>query len=205
MIKFDNIYGFYPIVSDIIWMEKLLAWGVKTIQLRSKDSPDIVKDAIKLSKQYDCQCIINDYWQETLHHGGHHLHLGQEDIKSADIKALNKHNVSWGASTHSQQELAYALSKKPDYIALGPIYPTDTKNMLWSPQGLGAIGLWKKQIHQPLVVIGGMTLAHAFDAYRLGANGIAVVSDIVKAPNPQQRVESWLHFFKNPQKQRYEK
>lgn len=200
-MKTAGLYGFYPVVDDVRWLRHFLPLGVRTIQLRLKhQSPTEVqqqiREALDIAADYpDCQLIINDYWQIAIEKGATWLHLGQEDLANADRAAIRAAGIRLGVSTHSPEELATALAAKPDYIALGPIYPTTLKQMPWSPQGLARIGEWKAQISVPLIAIGGITLERAPAVLAAGADSIAVVSDVLSAPDPDDRVCAWLDLF----------
>ena len=103
--------------------------------------------------------ILNDYWRLALEVGADYVHLGQEDLDGADVAALRAKGLRLGVSTHDEAELERALKLKPDYIALGPIYPTILKAMRFGPQGLEKIGEWKRRIGAiPLVAIGGLNV-----------------------------------------------
>ena len=139
------------------------------------------------------QLIVNDYWQAAIESGCDFVHLGQGDLDSADVKAIRNAGIRLGISTHDHAELDRALSYDPDYVALGPIYETLLKEMPWDPQGLDRIGEWKKLIgDRPLVAIGGLTLERALLCLKAGADSAAVVTDIVRAPNPEARAKEWL-------------
>ena len=202
-MKTQGMYGFYPIVDDIRWLHRFLPLGVQTIQLRIKEQPRAavqaqIREAIALQKDYpDAQIIINDAWEDAIALGAHWLHLGQEDLAGADRDAIELAGIKLGLSTHDDTELANALAAKPDYIALGPIYETTLKKMRFAPQGLERIALWKKQISVPLVAIGGITLERAPAILRQGADLIAVVSDVLQHPSPDDRVRAWLDLFAN--------
>jgi thiamine-phosphate pyrophosphorylase len=188
---------FYPIVPDVQWLERLLPWGVKLIQLRIKDdSPASIRAqisrSIEMANRWSCQLIVNDYWQHAIDLGADFIHLGQEDLDQADLAAIRQAGLKIGVSTHDEAELENGLSIDPDYVALGPIYETTLKKMPWAPQGLPRLGEWKKRIACPLVAIGGITLELAPAVYAAGADSIAVVTDIVKHPDPQARTEQWL-------------
>lgn len=196
-----TIDRFYPIVPDIDWLKRLLPLGIKTIQLRIKDTTpaatrDQIKEAIELTQDTDCELIINDYWREAIEFGGKFIHLGQEDLAAADLGAIRSAGIKYGLSSHDHDELQKAIDAAPDYIALGPIYETKLKKMKWAPQGLDRIREWKSgiksQINCPLVAIGGITVERAPAVFGAGADSIAVVTDIVTHPNPEHRVAEWL-------------
>ena len=128
---------FYPIFDDSSWLERLLPLGVKLVQIRVKDKSinDVREQLIharELCKTYNSTLIVNDYWELAIELECDWVHLGQEDLDEADIGALKKHGVKLGLSTHDQDELDRALTFEPDYIALGPVYPTILKKMKWS-------------------------------------------------------------------------
>ena len=142
---------FYPIVDDCRWLERLLPLGVKLVQLRIKElAPAELRNQVNLAKtlceQHGCQLIVNDYWQIAIELGCDYIHLGQEDLDGADLDAIRAAGIRFGVSTHSDAELERALATRPDYIALGPVYPTILKKMPWSPQGLERVTTWKQRI-----------------------------------------------------------
>jgi thiamine-phosphate pyrophosphorylase len=189
---------FYPIVDTVAWVERLAKLGVRTLQLRSKDldaaaARELVRDALKVVEGTKCEIVVNDYWQAAISEGADHIHLGQEDIETADISTIKKSGLTLGISTHAHDELEIALRHKPDYVALGPIYETTLKRMRFAPQGYDRITEWKKLIGKiPLVAIGGIKLGHANGVFAAGADSIAVVSDVTQNHNPNQRVSDWL-------------
>lgn len=202
MMKTAGSHGFYPVVDDVRWVRRLLPLGVRTIQLRIKERPEAevrrqIREALAVAADHDgCQMIVNDYWQAAIREGATWLHLGQEDLAGADLAAIRAAGIQLGVSTHSPEELANALAARPDYVALGPIYETTLKKMPWSPQGLARIGEWKARLACPLVAIGGITLERAPAVLAAGADSIAVVSDVLRAPDPDGRARAWLDLFR---------
>jgi thiamine-phosphate pyrophosphorylase len=189
---------FYPIVETSDWVLRLAGAGAKLIQLRMKNQDlQRVRTEICAAKKIcihaGAQLIVNDFWEIAMEEKCDFVHLGYQDVQSADLSALKKANVRIGISTHSHEELEFALKCRPDYIALGPIYPTLLKKMPWTPQGLSRIGEWKRLIGKiSLVAIGGITLERALDCLKAGADSVAVVSDIVRAENPEVRAAAWI-------------
>jgi thiamine-phosphate pyrophosphorylase len=189
---------FYPVVDSVAWVARLALLGVGTIQLRAKnlgnsDALQTVKDALEVIKGTPARLIVNDYWRAAIMAKAGHLHLGQEDLAGADLKAIRAAGLTLGISTHDDEELETALRAKPDYIALGPIFPTTLKSMRFAPQGIPKITEWKKRIGNiPLVAIGGIKLEQAPEIYAAGADSIAVVSDVTQNPDPDARVRAWL-------------
>jgi thiamine-phosphate pyrophosphorylase len=188
---------FYPIVPDAAWVARLAGSGAKLIQLRIKNAPpDVVAteiaQALETTAAHGCQLVINDYWREAIDAGADFVHLGQQDLAMADVDTIRAAGMRIGISTHSVEELAAALATEPDYVALGPIFPTLLKAMPWRPQGLARIGEWRAKVDCPLVAIGGITLDRAPDVLAAGAASAAVVTDIVMSKDPEQRARAWL-------------
>jgi thiamine-phosphate pyrophosphorylase len=189
---------FYPVVDSVAWVARLTALGVGTIQLRAKDLDDgaalqIVTDALAVTQGTPTKLVVNDYWRAAIVAGAKHLHLGQEDLADADLKAIRDAGLTLGISTHDDAELETALRADPDYVALGPIFPTTLKSMRFAPQGIAKITEWKKRIGDiPLVAIGGIKLERAPEIFAAGADSIAVVSDVTQNADPDARVRAWL-------------
>jgi thiamine-phosphate pyrophosphorylase len=189
---------FYLIVDSSAWLPRLLPLGVRLVQLRVKDRPEAelraeIARARDLCRGTGAQLVVNDYWKLTIDEGCDFVHLGQEDLAGADVPALRRHGVSIGVSTHDGAELDRALSVAPDYIALGPVWPTLLKQMTFAPQGLDKLSIWKKRIGDiPLVAIGGLTPTRACLALAAGADSACVVTDILRAPDPQTRTIEWI-------------
>jgi thiamine-phosphate pyrophosphorylase len=189
---------FYPVVDSLAWVERMTKLGVGTIQLRAKNLNDsealqIVSDALEITKGTATRLVVNDYWRAAIVAGAQHLHLGQEDLAGADLGAIREAKVTLGISTHDDEELATALAAKPDYVALGPIFPTTLKSMRFAPQGIPKITEWKKRVGDiPLVAIGGIKFEQSAEIFAAGADSIAVVSDVTQNADPDARVRQWL-------------
>ena len=190
---------FYVIVDSAAWIARLLPCGVRLVQLRIKDQPDAnvraeIKEAKALCERHGAQLVVNDYWQQAIDAGCTFIHLGQGDLDTADLAAIRRAGVRFGISTHDEAELFRALETEPDYIALGPIYPTILKAMAFPPQGLPRIKEWKTKIGPiPLVGIGGITLERAAGVFEAGADSAAVVTDITWNADPEQRARDWVN------------
>jgi thiamine-phosphate pyrophosphorylase len=189
---------FYPIVPDVHWLERLVPLGVRTVQLRIKDTPqDAVRpqvaEALAVCRANGCDLIVNDHWQAAIDAGASLLHLGQEDLAAADLPAIRRAGLQFGVSTHSEEELETALAAGPYYVALGPVYETKLKAMKWAPQGLERVSRWKQRVgNLPLVAIGGITPDRAGGVLAAGADSVAVITDFMTSPHPESRVSLWL-------------
>ena len=189
---------FYPVVDSLAWVERLAAAGVGTIQLRVKnlshtEATALVRAALDATAGTRARLVVNDWWRAAIEAGAAHVHLGREDLAEADVPAIRRAGLTLGLSTHDDAELETALRQDPDYVALGPIYPTTLKVMRFAQQGLERITLWTRRIGNiPLVAIGGITLERAPGVYAAGADSISVVSDITQNADPDARVRAWL-------------
>jgi thiamine-phosphate pyrophosphorylase len=189
---------FYAVIDSLTWLKRLTALGVGTVQLRAKNLGDadalaLVRDALAVTRGTKTRLVVNDYWRAAIDAKAEHLHLGQEDLAEADVAAIRRAGLTLGLSTHDDAELGTALKHRPDYVALGPIFPTTLKAMRFGPQGIPRVTEWKKRVGKtPLVAIGGIKLEHAVEIFAAGADSIAVVSDVTQNPDPDARVRAWL-------------
>lgn len=179
--------GLYPVVDSVAWIERLLEAGVRTLQLRIKDRRDSeVEDdviaAIALGRRYHARLFINDYWQLAIKHQAYGVHLGQEDLETTDLSAIRQAGLRLGVSTHDDMEIDVALAARPSYIALGHVFPTQTKQMPSAPQGLEQLARHIQRLADyPTVAIGGISLEKAPGVLATGVGSIAVVSAITQA------------------------
>jgi len=189
---------FYLIVESSGWIKRLVPLGVKLVQLRIKErSEEALRKEIAASKEicadHGCQLVVNDHWQLAIDGGCDFVHLGQEDLVEADVGAIRKAGLRLGVSTHDGEELETALAVRPDYVALGPVYPTILKQMKWAPQGVKKIARWKAQVGElPLVAIGGLNPERLPGVFENGANSAAVVTDITRNNDPERRTREWI-------------
>ena len=189
---------FYPIVDSAAWVSRLTGVGAKLIQLRIKDKNGAAleseaREALDICQKAGAQLILNDYWRVALDIGADYIHLGQQDLDTADISAIRAAGIRVGISTHDEAELSRAMKLEPDYVALGPIYPTILKAMRFGPQGLDRIGEWKRGIGNiPLVAIGGLNVERGRACLAAGANVVSVVTDITLNADPEARAREWI-------------
>lgn len=181
--------GLYPVVDSVEWVTRLLDAGVRTVQLRIKDKTEAeaeadVAAAIALGQRYHARLFINDYWRLAIKHQAYGVHLGQEDLQTVDPDAIRRAGLRLGVSTHDDMEIDVALAVRPSYIALGHVFPTQTKQMPSAPQGLAQLAAHVKRLGDyPTVAIGGISLERAPAVLETGVGSIAVVSAITQAPD----------------------
>ena len=184
---------FYPILDSADWIARVLPLGVRLVQLRIKDRPpaDLRGPIIRardLCRRHGAILVVNDHWQLAIEEGCEAVHLGQEDLDGADLPAIRRAGLRLGVSTHDGAELDRALAYDPDYVALGPVWPTILKAMPWAPQGTDRLAEWKAQIGDiPLCAIGGLDPVRARLAHGAGATPVAAVTDDILAADPVRR------------------
>lgn len=189
--------GLYPVVDSLAWIEKLLAEGVSTLQLRLKHrSPEQVRDAIAtavaLARSQGARLFINDHWRFAIEAGAYGVHLGQEDLDTADLAAIQRAGLRLGISTHGYAELLRALAHRPSYVAIGAIFATRTKQMPTAPQGLVKLARYLRLTGDtPTVAIGGISCERASAVARTGVGSIAAVTGITEAADYRAAVRAY--------------
>jgi thiamine-phosphate pyrophosphorylase len=189
--------GFYPVVPSAGWVQRLLEWGVRTIQLRIKavdHSPGEIEQQVRAAVAAGqavpgAQVFINDHWKLALAAGAYGVHLGQEDLDSADLNALRGAGLRLGLSSHTPAEMARAKALQPSYLAIGPVYPTTLKVMPYAPVGLAQLKDWAALAAPcPVVAIGGISLSLMPGVLACGVDGVAVVSAVTLAADSRRAV-----------------
>lgn len=190
--------GFYPIVDRATKVKDLLEKGVKTIQLRIKELDGLalekeIAESIQTAKQYpETQLFMNDYWKLAIAHGAYGVHLGQEDLDTADLKAIERAGLRLGISAHSYAEFARTHALKPSYLACGPIFPTQSKKMSFAPQGVSQLAYWRRMLPYPVVAIGGISLENLPGVLEAQPDGVAVISALEKTGYSREAIQTWL-------------
>lgn len=201
----DARLGLYPVVETVEWIARLLEMGVRTLQLRIKDRQDTeveqqIADAIALGKRYQARLFINDYWRLAIKHQAYGVHLGQEDLDVADLDAIHAAGLRLGLSTHDDAELDRALAVEPSYIALGHVFPTQTKDMPSAPQGLAELARHIQRLQGiSTVAIGGISIDRVPAVLATGVGSVAVVSAITQADDWQAATRQLLALVESPE------
>ncbi|MGX5802073.1 thiamine phosphate synthase [Bradyrhizobium sp. Arg314] len=189
---------FYLIVDSAAWIERLVPLGVRLVQLRIKNMDEDglraeIRKAKALCARHHCQLIVNDHWRLAIEEGCDFVHLGQEDLQTANLLEIQTAGIRLGLSTHDHTELETAMAAGPDYVALGPVYRTILKKMKWAPQGLERIRAWKDRVAPiPLIAIGGLNPERLDGVFGAGADSAAVVTDVTLNPDPEARTREWI-------------
>ncbi len=178
--------GIYPLVDRADKLETLFSLGITTAQLRIKDLKEEalekeIINAIEISNKYNARLFINDFWELAIKHKAYGIHLGQEDLVDADLKAIHKSNIRLGVSTHTTKEIEMALEIEPSYLAIGPIFETTSKVVTYDTVGIEELRKWSQNVPYPIVAIGGINLNNIQDIIKISSiNGIAMISELLE-------------------------
>jgi len=199
-MKFPNCgirpLGIYPVVDRAYKLTALYEVGVTTTQLRVKDMKgkaleNEIQEALCISSDYNSRLFINDHWELAIKHKAYGIHLGQEDIQKADIKAIYQAGLRLGISTHTTAELEIAMGFEPSYVAIGPIYETNSKQMVYNPVGLEDLKRWSHGVDYPIVAIGGINLSNIEEVVKTGsANGVAMIQGVLEENGEISRLKT---------------
>jgi len=177
--------GIYPVVDRTEKLQPLYECGITTAQLRVKDlSGDALEkkivEAIRISNAFNVRLFINDYWELAVKYHAYGVHLGQEDIVKTDMAKLHESGIRLGISTHTTGELHTALMIAPSYVAIGPIFETTSKNMVYKPVGIEDLKRWSADVAYPVVAIGGINI-DTIDAVleTRAASGVAMIQGVL--------------------------
>lgn len=187
--------GLYVIVPSVAELQRALSAGVKTLQLRIKSTDQAllrqeIQQAIQLCQHPDIQLFINDHWQLALELGAYGVHLGQEDINSANLAALQQAGIRLGLSSHGFYKLLRAQQLKPSYLAIGAVFVTQTKEMGGKLQGLRKLARYPGLFPTTaLVAIGGINESNARAVLATGIKHLAVVQGFAQAADPKLWVQ----------------
>ena len=185
-----------PTDSLVSLAQKLATAGVQLIQLRAKHVParqfQEIATALLAAAPKNARIIINDRPDiaSIAHAAG--VHVGQEDLPVEAARQICPTPRWVGISTHNLEQLEAADRTSADYIAVGPIYPTTTKLNPDPVVGLDLIRAARRVTRKPIVAIGGITIVSAAEVFQAGADSVAIISDLINAPDPSQRAREYL-------------
>jgi thiamine-phosphate pyrophosphorylase len=184
-------------ISELDLAEALAGSGVELIQYRNKTASS--RQFFEISRQLSSDLgprgirfIVNDRADIAMLAGAGGVHVGQEDLGVEDARAICGPDRWVGVSTHTLEQLAAADRTSADYIAFGPIFSTATKKNPDPVVGTELLRKARQMTKKPLVAIGGITLQRAAEVYRAGADSLAVIRDLICAPNPGVRAREYL-------------
>lgn len=179
--------GLYAVLPDAVWVARMARAGVPTVQLRFKSDDHRaiereVRAAVQAVQGTDARLFINDHWQAAIDAGAYGVHLGQEDLATADLQAIRRAGLRLGLSSHGYAEMLHADRFSPSYIAMGAVFPTTLKRMTTAPQGTGRLHAYARLMRDyPLVAIGGIDAHNLPEVLTSGVGSVAVVRALVAA------------------------
>jgi thiamine-phosphate pyrophosphorylase len=195
---------FYPITdvrlsgfSHAEQVERLAAGGATLIQLREKTASPrefytAALEAMKVARRLNVRIIINDRVDIAIATNADGVHLGQEDVPPDHVRRLLGESRIVGFSTHSLKQAVEADGLPVDYVAIGPVFQTSTKENPDAVVGLEAIAATRRQTSKPLVAIGGVTLLSAGSVIQAGADSVAVISDLFSTGDIAERTREFI-------------
>ena len=174
--------------DPVLLAEALLAGGARLLQLRLKDTPTrtilAVAHELRLrTRRFAALLIVNDRPDIARAVQADGVHLGQDDVPLAAARTLLPRPALIGVSSHDARELDAALAAGPDYVAVGPIFATESKSDALPPRGLAAVEAARRRTRLPLVAIGGITTHTAAAVRAAGADSVAMIGALVRAPD----------------------
>jgi thiamine-phosphate pyrophosphorylase len=187
--------GLYGVMPDADWVKRMVDAELPTVQLRFKSEDRFkirrqIKEAVNATQGSKTLLFINDYWQEAIDAQAYGVHLGQEDLETADLEQVRNAGLRLGISTHGYAEMAHADRFCPSYIAMGAIFATTLKKMPTAPQSLGRLYQYAKLMnHYPLVAIGGIDQESIHAVAKSGVGSVAIVRAITQAKDPKAAVK----------------
>ncbi len=182
-------------LEPLALLAALLDGGARFIQLRDKSPSSgarlaLADAAVALARPVGARIVVNDRADVARMSGADGVHVGQDDLPVEDARRTAGAGAIVGVSTHDEAQIAAALKTSADYVAVGPIYGTATKDTGYAPRGLAL--LRHAGTAKPVVAIGGITLERAPEAIRAGAASVAVISDLLTGGDPAARVRAFL-------------
>lgn len=197
---FPSLYAIIDptlVTNPLDFARQLVDAGVRLIQIRDKRASsrklfEQSKALADLLVPEGVKVIVNDRPDIAAIAGASGVHVGQDDLPVDDARAICKPSSWVGISTHNLQQLQAAVRTSADYIAVGPIFPTVTKENPDPVVGLGFLRAVRRETRKPLVAIGGITLATAESVFEAGADSVAVIRDLAAASGPAEQARKYL-------------
>ncbi|OGB34542.1 MAG: thiamine phosphate synthase [Burkholderiales bacterium RIFCSPLOWO2_12_FULL_61_40] len=183
--------GLYAVLPDAAWVGRMARAGVPTVQLRFKSDDALavereVRAAVAAVQGTDSLLFINDHWQAAIDAGAYGVHLGQEDLGTANLQTIRAAGLRLGLSSHGYAEMCRADRLSPSYIAMGAVFATTLKRMVTAPQGTGRLHAYARLMRDyPLVAIGGIDASTMPQVLSSGVGSVAVVRALVAAEQPE--------------------
>jgi len=174
--------------------EQLIAAGVRLLQYRDKEGSarQLLDTSRELVAAHGAHVIVNDRPDVAALAGAAGVHVGQDDLEVEQARAIVGPAKWVGVSTHNLEQFRRAAATSADYIAVGPVFSTSSKANPDPVVGPELIRQVRTLTTKPIVAIGGITLERAAEVIAAGADSLAVISDILRAPQPADRARAYL-------------
>jgi thiamine-phosphate pyrophosphorylase len=176
-----------------------LAGGARLLQVRQKGRANgggrlltLAREVVALARELDASVLINDRADIALMAGAAGVHVGQQDLPVSVVRTLLGEDAIVGVSTHTPEQIDEALSGSADYLAVGPVFSTTTKETGYTPRGLELVRQAAGR-GKPVVAIGGVTLENAPAVLAAGAASVAIISDLLSDADPEERVRQMVN------------
>ena len=204
-MRFSELPKVYPItscpnrsgLSHVDLVRAFLQGGIRFFQVREKKLSDCqfypqLIQIKSLCDQWEAKFVVNDRVDLAMAAGADGVHLGQTDLPVAAARRLLGKEAIIGLSTHNRHQLKNAPTQDIDYLAIGPVFSTSTKENADPSLGLELLGCLAQDSRHPIVAVGGVSLSRAQQVWRAGADSVAVISDIVNSSDPARQVSRYL-------------
>ena len=190
-----------PELSNIEIAKRVLPGGTKIVQLRgkglsSKELLEQAREIRELTRKAGATFIVNDRADIAILSDADGVHLGQDDLPIAEARKILGREKLIGISTHNLDQALKAEQEGSDYIGFGPVFGTKTKADAEEAKGIEALKEVKKKVSIPVIAIGGINLENLKEVIDAGADGVAVISAIVKAENIEETTKRFIEAFK---------
>jgi thiamine-phosphate pyrophosphorylase len=180
--------------------QRLAAAGVRLLQYRNKQASarELFESSRRLSSLLIPQSVtfvVNDRADVALASEASGVHVGQEDLGAGAARSVIGVGKLLGVSTHNLDQFKDAVRTSADYVAVGPVFRTSTKANPDPVVGIELIRRLRRLTEKPIVAIGGITLERAAEVIQAGADSVAVIRDILLAPDPGQRARNYIELL----------
>lgn len=191
--------GVCPLVDDPARIDGLAGTGVSSVQLRMKGlsgakAAGAVRDAAARAAKAGLALFVNDHWQACCEAGGDAVagvHLGQQDLRGADLAAIRARGLSLGVTANGWAEAAAALAAGPSYVSFGPVHPTKSKKTARRPVGAARLRLLCRGLAVPALAIGGINPSNVADVAACGVLGAAAIGACSTPDATRRLVAAW--------------
>lgn len=201
----QNNFGFYSILTNPVRGYEYCAQcvvdaGIRYLQLRMKDTPSteiihVAENLRRITEGSNTFLIINDDPHIAQASNADGVHIGQDDISFDETRTITGPHAKIGLSTHSPDQTAAACLKKPDYIGIGPVFPTPTKKNPDPIIGIEGMKTMLSKASVPAVAIGGIDFSNLHEVFEAGAQNFCMVRQLTQSDQPQKILRKLMQIY----------